>query len=109
MKILISICLLISFSIAADTYSKGYKLYKNAKRELRKGDTNKAQQLFKDAFAIFQKNPKSSQAALKIAELYCNGWGLNKDDQKAKEYLQKAEKLGATFISDKCLKKLKGE
>ena len=109
MKKILFICLMFSFSIAVDTYSQGYKLYKNAKKELRHGNANKAQEIFKQSLKIFQKNPKSSQAVLKIAELYCNGWGIEKNEQKAKEYLQKAKKLGATFISDKCLKKLKGE
>ena len=107
-KLLLVGSLLFSFVVAAD-YSQGYKLYKTAKRELRHGNTKKAQELFKKSFKIFQENPNSSQAIIKIAELYCNGWGIEKNEKKAKEYLNKAEKLTGAFISNKCLKKLKGE
>jgi TPR repeat protein len=109
MKKLLLICIFFSSIFAADTYSQGYKLYKTAKRELRQGNKQKAQILFQQSLKIFLENKKSSQAVLKVAELYCNGWGVDKDTQKAKEYLQKAAKLGGTFISDKCLKTIKGE
>jgi TPR repeat protein len=99
---------LFSYSLA-NTYSEGFKIYKLAKKELRLGNTSKATKLFLQAKVKFEESAKknSSQAYLKLAELYCNGWGVKADDMKAAEYLSKAKKLGASFISDKCLKNLK--
>ena len=105
MKKLLLISIIISFSFSI-SYSDGYKLYKNAKKELRKGNNDKANKLFANALKIFETDTKSSQAILKSAELYCNGWGVETNKEKAREYLNKAKKLGVSFVSDKCLEKL---
>lgn len=104
-KIIIILILLISYSMGG-AYGEGYKIYKKAKVEMNKGNDAKAKELFSQSLKVFEKTKNSSQAILKIAELYCNGWGVNKDEKKAKEYLTKAKNLGASFINDKCLKKL---
>jgi TPR repeat protein len=109
-NIIVVIFLLFSFLYGND-YSDGYKLFKKAKKELNNGNQNKANSLFlqaKEKFEIAVKH-NSTQAILKLGSLYCNGWGVTKDKEKAKQYLDKAEKLGASFFSDKCLKTLKGE
>jgi len=107
-KLFVIISILVSSLIGAG-YSEGFKLYKQAKKELRKDNVTKANTLFLEAKIIFSDNSQknSSNALLKLAELYCHGWGVDKDETKAKNYLQKAQKLGASFIADKCLKKLK--
>jgi len=104
-KIVFLISIVISFSFA-NPYTDGYKLYKEAKKELRKGDLKKSGVLFKKALVIFESDLKSSQALLKAAELYCNGWGTESNKNKAKEYLKKAKGLGVSFVADKCLKNL---
>ena len=108
MRQLLFVFISISY-IFAVSYSDGYKLYKQAKKELRVGNAQKANKLFQESLKIFESSKNSSQAILKVAELYCNGWGVKEDKKKAKEYLKKAEQLGGTFTSDKCLKILKGE
>ena len=107
-KLFVIIAILFSYSLG-NTYSTGFKLYKEAKKELRKGDTKKANTLFLQAKSKFEESAKknSAQAYLKLAELYCNGWGVSADEVKANEFLSQAKKLGASFISDKCLKNLK--
>jgi len=107
-KLFVIIALLFSYVIA-NTYTEGFKLYKTAKKELRQGHTEKANNLFLRAKTKFEESAKknSAQAYLKLAELYCNGWGVKEDEIKASEYLSQAKKLGTSFISDKCLKNLK--
>jgi len=108
MRLLIIITILVS-SLLSTEYSTGFKLYKNAKKELRNNNMDKANQLFLEAKIIFEEESKknSSNAFLKLSELYCHGWGVVKDETKAKVYLIKAKRLGVSFISDKCLKNLK--
>ena len=107
-KMFIIISIIFSYAIGS-SYSEGFKLYRQAKNVLRKGDAAKANLLFSQAKLKFEISAKknSSQAVLKLAELYCNGWGVNADEVKASEFLSQAKKLGASFISDKCLKNLK--
>jgi TPR repeat protein len=109
-KILLAIFLFFTFSYGSE-YSDGYKFFKQGKKELNNGNKSKANILFlkaKEKFEVAVKH-NSTQAMLKLATLYCNGWGVNEDKNKAKQYLNGAEKLGASFVSDKCLKTLKGE
>jgi len=107
-KLFVIITILVSYLSGAG-YSQAFKLYKSAKKELRKDNKDKSNQLFLEAKIIFEEEAKknSSNALLKLAELYCNGWGVVKDETKAKTYLIKAKRLGVSFISDKCLKNLK--
>jgi TPR repeat protein len=109
-NIILLIFLVFSFSYG-NNYKAGYKLFKKAEKELKNGNQNKANSLFlqaKEKFEIAIKH-NSTQAILKLGSLYCNGWGVTQDKEKAKQYLEQAEKLGASFFSDKCLKTLKGE
>ena len=105
-KIFVIIPILISF-LMGNSYSDGYKLYKEAKKELRKGNDAKATTLFLEAKNKFSENKTSSQSLVMIAKFYCNGWGVDEDKNKAKIYLQKAQDFGLGIIPDKCLKNLK--
>jgi len=107
-KLFVIIAILFSY-VSGSTYSEGFKLYKEAKKELRKGHIEKSKALFLEAKLKFEdgKKKNSSQSIAKLAELYCNGWGVAKDTIKAKLYLNKAKELGLSFVSDKCLKNLK--
>ena len=108
MKKLCVIITLFSY-LMGDAYSNGFKFYIKAKKELRKGDIENANSLFlqaKNSFEIAQKK-HSSQAILKLAEMYCNGWGVDKNDVKAKILLNQAKKYGLMNITNKCLKNLK--
>jgi len=106
-KVFVIIPIVFSFLVAGE-YSDGYKLYKKAKYQLKHGHKAKASSLFtqaRDKFIIAAAK-NSSSALIKLAELYCNGWGMNKNKIKAKEYLEKAQKLTGAQPSDKCLQKL---
>ena len=107
MKKLLIIFTLFSYLIGAG-YSEGFKLYRKGKIELRKGNIQNANALFLQAKTNFEVAAKtnSSQAFIKLAELYCNGWGVAPNKKEALTLLNKAKKLGASFISDKCLKNL---
>jgi len=110
-KLLIALILIFSY-INANEYSEGFKLYKKAKHKLRNGDVKTAKSLFLQAKTNFEiaDSKGSTQAELKLAALYCHGWGVNKDKQKAKMYLNKAQSQIANLnVFDKCLKNLKGE
>jgi len=104
-KLFVIIAILFSYSLGSN-YSEGFKLYKQAKKEFRKGNKNKAQTLFLKAKEKFEINKHSAQSIAKLAELYCNGWGVEKDTIKAKDYLNQAKKLGLSFISNRCLKNI---
>jgi TPR repeat protein len=106
-KILIA-TILFSF-LMGDSYSDGFHFFIKAKRELRQGNADNAKMLFlqaKENFEIAQKN-NSSQAILKLAEMYCNGWGVEENQVKAKILLSQALKLGLVNYTNKCLKNLK--
>ena len=103
-KILLSF--FIMSCVLGSSYTEGYKIYKQAKYELQKGNLKEANELFNKSLTIFESDNKSSQSILKTAELYCNGWGVEVNKKKAKKYLNKAKTLGISFISDKCLKNL---
>jgi len=106
---LLSLILVTSYINASD-YSDGFKFYNKAKHHLRQGDVKSADKLFKESFNYFKEAAKNNfQADLKIASLYCHGWGVEKDENKAKFYLKKTDVIANIHIFDKCLKKLKGE
>jgi len=108
-KVFVIISLLVS-SLFAGNYSTGFKFYKQAKKELRKGNKHKAEILFKQAekeFLDVAQTQHSSQAYGKLAEIYCNGYGVKVDKAQAMIYLTEAKKYGLSFISDKCVKNLK--
>jgi TPR repeat protein len=105
-KLFVIIALLFSYTLASD-YSDGFKLYKQAKKALRKDKISSANNLFLQAKIKFESASKNNtQALIKLAELYCNGWGVTQDKIQAENYLNKAKKLGVSFISSKCLKNL---
>jgi TPR repeat protein len=109
-KVVMSLILVFSYLSASD-YSKGFKLYTKAKHYLRSGDLDNANKLFKKSLFYFKKADQNGviQADLKIASLYCNGWGVDKNKEIAKSYLKKTDVVANIHIFDKCLKKLKGE
>ena len=108
MKKLFVIIALFSY-LMGDSYSDGFNFYKKAKRELRKGNIVNANALFLQAKTNFEiaKQKHSSQAILKLAEMYCNGWGVEQNDVKAKLLLNQAKKYGLMNVTNKCLKNLK--
>ena len=106
-KIILTLSLLASF-IYADTYSEGFKFFIKAKKELRKGNTEKANSFFLKAKNDFQKNKDNALALLKLSVLYCNGWGVKKDKNQAKNYLKQATNIIPKINTfDKCVKQLK--
>jgi TPR repeat protein len=109
-RVLLSLILATSYLSASD-YSEGFKLYKKAKHHLKIGDSKTANHLFQESLKYFKEADKNGviQADLKIASLYCNGWGVKKNQNIAKSYLKKTEVIANIRIFDKCLKQLKGE
>ena len=108
MKKLLIILSLLGSLIYADSYSEGFTLFIKAKKELRKGNTNQANNLFIKAKENFAKDNKNPLSLLKLAVLYCNGWGVSKDKNQAKNYLNKAMSIIPNInIFDKCVKQLK--
>ena len=108
MKKLFVIITLFSY-LLGNGYSDGFKFYVKAKVQLRKGNNSEANALFQQAkvnFEIAQKN-HSSQAILKLAEMYCNGWGVEENQVKAETLLTQAKKFGLNNFTNKCLKNLK--
>ena len=109
-KVLLALILAVSY-ISASDYSDGFKAYIKAKHQLRDGNLDAANKMFKEALNYFEVAAKNNnvQADIKIASIYCNGWGVEKDNAKAKFYLKKTDVIANIHIFDKCLKKLKGE
>jgi TPR repeat protein len=109
-KLFVIIALLSSYAMG-NNYTDGCKLYRQGKIALRHHKTKDAQSLFLEAKIIFDKIAKekhSSQAILKLANMYCNGYGVVVNKSKAKQLLNEAIKFGAStqFVSP-CLKNLK--
>ena len=106
-KFFLIISLMILFSYA-DSYSNGFKFFIKAKHMLRSGNTSKANELFIKAKNNFEKDNKNALALEKLSELYCNGWGVDKNENQAKQYLNKAMSIIPNInIFDKCVKQLK--
>jgi TPR repeat protein len=111
MKQILLIFLIFVFSNASN-YSDGFKLYIKAKHELKSNQIESANELFKKAKNKFYLASKknNAQALLKLAELYCNGLGIDKNRKKALKYLKKAKMIIPNIhIFNKCLKKIEGE
>lgn len=107
MKKFILILSVLSF-IYADPYSNGFKFFIKAKHMLQAGNNAKANELFIKARDNFQKDKGNALSLLKLSTLYCNGWGVKKDKNQAKQYLTKATKIIPNInIFDKCVKQLK--
>jgi len=106
---------LLSLSVAtASNYSDGIKAYKKAKKALRQNNNALANKLFLEAKSDFEKslekNKDNIQSMIKLSILYCEGWGVEKDTNKAKNLIQSAKKIIPTLnIHNKCLKEIEGE
>ena len=96
MKKLILFFTLISLSFAFDlTFTKAFK---NFTKGLQTYDSNpqKAQEYFKNAYNYIQKlkNKDTSQVHYMLGRMYCNGFGVKEDLQKAEKHFLDAIKLG---------------
>jgi len=88
---------------AQNLYFDAYKDILKAKRLLNT-DKTKADRLFVEAYGYLKQvvnssideNKPSSNAFKLLGEMYLNGWGVDKDMQKAKQLLCAAKNLGNT-------------
>ena len=107
-KILILLALLLSMALG-NNYTEGYKYYMQGKIAFNNDNSTKANVLFAKAlhkFYLAAKN-NNSQAILKLATMYCNGWGVKQNETTAKLYLNKVKKLIPNIhIYNECLKNL---
>ena len=113
MKKIVILIALISLSFAFDlTFTKAFN---NFNKGLKTYNSNpqKAQEYFKKAYNYIQqlKNKDTSQVYYMLGRMYCNGFGVQQDLNKAEEYFLKALKLGNKRVNC-CLARLyimKGE
>jgi TPR repeat protein len=77
------------------TFTKAYRAF-NKGVKLEKTDPQKAQQYFQKAYILLSElhNKPSSQVYYMLGRMYCNGWGVEKNYQKAEAYFKKALQLG---------------
>ena len=89
----------LTFTKAFNNFNKGLKTYNT--------DPQKAQEYFKKAYNYIQqlKNKDTSQVYYMLGRMYCNGFGVKKDLNKAEEYFLKALKLGNRRVNC-CLARL---
>jgi tetratricopeptide (TPR) repeat protein len=95
MRIFLSLLLSVIMAFAIDfTFTKAYQAFNKGIR-LEKTNPQKAQIYFQRAYVFLSeiKNP-SSQKYYILGRMYCNGWGVPKNYQKAEEYFKKAIQLG---------------
>ena len=78
----------LTFTKAFNNFNKGLRIYNS--------NPQKAQQYFKKAYEYIQKlkNKDTSQVYYMLGRMYCNGFGVKKDLNKAEEYFLKSLKLG---------------
>jgi len=77
------------------TFTKAYRAF-NKGIKLEKTNPQKAQQYFQKAYILLSElhNKPSSQVYYMLGRMYCNGWGVEKNYQKAETYFKKALQLG---------------
>ena len=95
MKKLFLISIMSVFVFAFDAlYTKAFMAYKKGVNlELR--NPQKAQQYFQEAYILLKQiKNDSSQKYYMLGRMFCNGWGVPKDLDKAEKYFKKALKLG---------------
>ena len=87
--------LLVSSAYSLSDYTKGFMLYKKGSTLLDK-NVPKANKMFSKALPFLEKaaSENSSQAYFMLGRMYCNGWGVDVDFEKAKEYFIKSIDLG---------------
>jgi len=100
---LISVSLIFAFDLtftkAFNNFNKGLRTYDS--------DPTQAQQYFKKAYEYIQqiKNKNTSQINYMLGRMYCNGFGVKEDLNKAEKYFLKALQLGNQRVNC-CLARL---
>jgi tetratricopeptide (TPR) repeat protein len=93
-KILIIFSLITSIFAFDALYTKAFMAYKKG-LNLELKNPKKAQQYFQQAYLLLsQMKAETSQKYYMLGRMYCNGWGVPQDLDKAEEYFKKALKLG---------------
>ena len=94
-KILLILIMAISAFSFDLTFTKAFNNFNKGIR-FEKTDPQKANQYFQKAFFLIKQLKKrdTSQVNYMLGKMYCNGWGVNKDYKKAKEYFLRAIQLG---------------
>jgi len=78
----------LTFTKAYNEFRKGTSLVRNAPKL--------AQKHFKKAYLLLNKinNKNSAQIHYMLGRMYCNGWGVEKNYEKAKQHMLEAINLG---------------
>jgi len=78
----------LTFTKAFQNFNKGLRTYNS--------NPNKAQEYFKQSYILIQKlkNQNTSQITYMLGRMYCNGFGVKKDLNKAEQYFLKSLQLG---------------
>jgi TPR repeat protein len=100
-KLLFILTIFLSVNYAQNLYFSAFKNINKAKRLL-KTDPQQADRLFIEAYSYLKqyvnktlKNNKPSANSFKLlGEMFLNGWGVDKDINKAVKLLCAAKKLG---------------
>ena len=96
MKKIILIMGLLIYSFGLNlTFTKAFNYFNKGMR-LEKSDPKKAQEYFVKAYALIQSlsNKNTSQVQYMLGKMYCNGWGVEQNYQKAEKHFLEAIKLG---------------
>ena len=110
-KLLFILTIFLSVNYAQNLYFSAFKNINKAKRLL-KTDPQQADRLFIEAYSYLKqyvnktlKNNKPSANSFKLlGEMFLNGWGVDKDINKAVKLLCAAKKLG-NIKANKIIKK----
>ena len=106
--------ILFTFSLVFSFDAMYTKAFMAFKKGIKYESTNpqKAQRYFQNAFVLLNEiKNDSSQKYYMLGRMYCNGWGVPQDLNKAEIYFKKALKLGNQRVNC-CLARLyikKGE
>jgi TPR repeat protein len=101
-RVFLIFSVLLTVSIyAQNLYFEAFKDIKKAKKIVN-SDPQKAQRLFIEAYGYLKqivnnsidKNKPSANAFNLLGELYLKGWGVEKNEKKAKQFLCAAKLLG---------------
>jgi len=107
MKKLLTILLVVNFLFSIDfTFTKAWNNFTKGMKIV-KQNPQEAQIYFKKSYNLIQKikNRPSSQVYYMLGRMYCNGWGVEKDLNKAEIYFKKALSLGNQRVNC-CLARL---
>ena len=77
------------------TFTKAFNYFRKGEK-LEKTNPKKANEYFIKAYTLIQAlpNKKTSQVNYMLGKMYCNGWGVKQDLNKAEKYFLEAIKLG---------------